>query len=181
MSDGDDIRLVESFRKGDERAFEALVDKYQKVVFNVAFRIVNNQDDAEDITQSVFIRIFQSIADYDPKHKFYSWLYRIAVNESLNHLKSVRPNDDLDNEEVLDERTPHESFEDKETSGKIEDCLDALQTKYRVVIVLRHFNHLSYKEISDILDLPEKTVKSRLFMARQILKDMLVRKGLDSI
>lgn len=176
MSEQEDVLLVRRCLEGDKAAFEAIVEKYQKVVFNLALKMVNNYEDAEDIAQSVFVKIFQNLRGFDPKHKFFSWIYRATINESLNCINQRKPKEELSGESVSQEQTPHETYVDQETSAQVQNAIDDLKPEYKTVILLKHFQNLSYSEISEILDIPEKTVKSRLFTARQLLKEILIKK-----
>jgi RNA polymerase sigma-70 factor (ECF subfamily) len=173
-----DRELVAECLTGSKEAFEALVERYQRVIFNVAYRMVNDYDEAEDITQSVFIKGFESMRSYNPRHKFFSWLYRIAVNESLNHIRARKRMVELSPDMVSGGKTPEEAYGESELSEKLGEALTYLDPSYRIVIVLKHLRDCSYKEISEILQIPEKTVKSRLFTARQLLRGVLVERGL---
>ena len=179
MSEREDLKHIEHYLNGDSAAFELLIDKYQKKVFNLAYRIVNNYNDAEDITQAVFIKAFEKLETYNPKYKFFSWLYRIAINESLNFLDKKKHHEDINQDTISKELTPEEAFNNVELNQNIQDTLMKLKADYRVVMILKHFNNLSYSEISQILNIPEKTVKSRLISARQLVKDMLLKKGIS--
>lgn len=172
-----DETLVQQVLSGKRKAFETLVERYQKTVFNVAFRATKNYDDSQDIAQAVFIKAFENLPNFNAAYKFFSWLYRIAVNESINYLNQRKHTKSIEDEFVSDEKTPDESHEENEVSNQIQDALLEMDVMYRIVIILKHFQYCSYKEISYILDIPEKTVKSRLFTARQLLKDILQRKG----
>ncbi len=176
MPEQDDSILVRLSLGGDQVAFEQLVDRYQKPIFNAALRIINNYEDAADITQLVFIKAFENLESFNPKYKFFSWLYRIAVNESLNYLNGKRQFEHVDEELPSHEKTPHEVVDDLEEKESLQSALMELDEHNRIVVVLRHLHELSYKEISYILDMPEKTVKSRLFTARKLLKDIIQRK-----
>jgi len=154
------------------------VDRYQKVIYNVAIRISGDYDDAEDITQSVFIKVWEKLDTYKPKFKFYSWIYRMAINESLNHIKKRKQQEELDPGMLSEQHTPDQAYAESELSRQIEDALMEVDTHYRMVLVLRHFQNCSYREMAYILNIPEKTVKSRLFTARHILKELLLKKGM---
>jgi RNA polymerase sigma-70 factor (ECF subfamily) len=172
-----DPALVQRCREGDQQAFERLVVRYQKPVFNVALRMLRDPQDASDVAQITFLKAFEHLADYDPSFKFYSWIYRIAVNESLNALGARKPFDGINGEEPDEAPGPDRQVEGEQTLHEIEDALMRLSPELRSVIVLRHFRQLSYQDMSDILGLPEKTVKSRLYSARQLLRDQLLRRG----
>ncbi len=173
-----DKELVERCLQGSERAFETLVDRYQKVVFNVAYRMLNDYDAAEDITQSVFIKGFEKMRSFNPKYKFFSWLYRIAVNETLNYINQRKHLEELGPNMVSPRKSPERAYQEAELSRNVQTALMELEPKYRMVLVLRHFRECSYKEMSAALEIPEKKVKSRLFMARQLLRLVLVERGI---
>ena len=154
MSNTDDTKLIERCRSGDRQAFEALLVKYEKPVFNAAYRMLNSRDDASDITQTVFLKVFESFDQFDPTRRFFSWIYRITLNESINWLSKMNRLEPL----------------------AFEAALMTMKTYYRSVVILKHFLGCSYMEISQILDVPEKKVKSRLYTARQQLKDALTGK-----
>jgi RNA polymerase sigma-70 factor (ECF subfamily) len=174
----DDQAIVRECRKGNRKAFARLVDRYQKPIFNAARRLVNDDDDAQDITQNVFLKVFDNLERYDPRHKFYSWLFRIAVNESLDLLQRRGRQQAIDEEPASPDRNPEDSTRSAELSGMIQDALMDMKTDHRTVIVLRHFQQFSYRDMAELLDIPEKTVKSRLFTARRILRDRLVERGI---
>lgn len=177
MIELNDRQLVQECLKGSKNAFEQLVDKYYKIIFNLAYRMVGQSDDAEDITQTVFIKTYDKLEIYDPQYQFYSWLYRIAVNESLNFLKAKRKYKKLDTEMVSGEKNPEQCCLDSELGVRVQAAIMELDPRYRILILLNHFRYCSYQEISQILDIPEKTVKSRLYTARQLLKDIFIKKG----
>ena len=173
MKEDDDPALVERCREGDGLAFERLVVRYQRPVFNAALRMLHDPQDALDVAQTTFLKAFEHLADYDPSFKFYSWIYRIAVNESLNALSSRKAFQELDGEEPDEGPGPEREAEGEQTRREIEAALMRISPELRAVIVLRHFMHLSYQDMGAILELPEKTVKSRLYSARQLLRDQL--------
>lgn len=178
MQEANDKDLVNRCLKGDRKAFEALLDRYQKPIYNVALRMVNNVDDAADLTQSVFLKAYENLTSYNDQYKFFSWIYRIAVNASLNFLEQKKRCDLLGDQDIPEEPVIETNLEASERIEKLDDALLELKMECRIVIVLRHFHDLSYEEMSHILDIPEKTVKSRLFTARHMLKDILVKAGL---
>jgi RNA polymerase sigma-70 factor (ECF subfamily) len=176
-SNSRDHALIERCKQGDRRALEELVGHYEKPLFNAAYRILGNPDDAADATQVAFMKAFEHLDQYDPKYKFFSWIYRIAVNESINQLKRGRNQQPLDDTEVTDQRGPEATVQAGDLSREIQDGLMELKEDYRTVVVLRHFSECSYRQISEILQIPEKTVKSRLYSARQLIKETLVARG----
>lgn len=163
--------------EGDVEAFGILVDRYQGPVFNVVLRMVRSYEDAKDISQDVFVKAFENLRQFDPKRKFFSWIYRIAINESINFLGKDRPQSDLPAQLTTNRPDPARAYEASETGRQLHRALDELSPDYRAVILLRHFFHLSYREMARILDIPEKTVKSRLFDGRRLLRRVLIEKG----
>lgn len=177
VKEEDDPALVLRCREGDRDAFERLVIRYQKPVFNVALRMLRNRQDALDVAQTAFLKAFEHLADYDPAFRFYSWLYRIAINESLNALALRKPRGELDANAADERPGPDRDAEGDQTLRAIEDALMLLSPELRTVVVLRHITQLSYEDIAEALGLPEKTVKSRLHSARERLRDHLRQCG----
>ena len=178
MIEHDDRTLVRWTLKGDRKAFEELVDRYQRPVFNVALRMVSNTDDAADLSQTVFVKAYEKLRSYNERYKFYSWLYKIAINASINFLEQQKKRDLLGDKELEANSLVDEEFEARERVEKLEDAILLLRPDYRIVIILKHFQDLSYEEIGIILEIPEKTVKSRLFTARGMLRKILEDSGL---
>jgi RNA polymerase sigma-70 factor (ECF subfamily) len=174
VTEHDDLTLVERCRRGDRGGFAELVTRYQKAVFNAALRLLHDAEDARDVAQNTFLKAFEHLAEYDPSFKFYSWLYRIAINESLNALKSRKPRVQISGEEADESPGPDRFAEGHEAHRAIEGALMHLTPELRAVVVLRHLTQLSYQDIGEILQIPEKTVKSRLYSARQLLREQLV-------
>jgi RNA polymerase sigma-70 factor (ECF subfamily) len=177
VTEDDDATLVRRCREGDRTAFEQLVVRYQKPVFNAALRLLRDPEDARDVAQTTFLKVYEHIGDYNPSFKFYSWIYRIAINESLNALGSRKPCEGLNGEEADTAPGPDRQLEGEQTGQAIEEALMRIKPELRAVVVLRHFMQLSYQDMGDILLLPEKTVKSRLYSARQLLRDRLLQRG----
>jgi RNA polymerase sigma-70 factor (ECF subfamily) len=174
MTEDEEHILIEQCKKGDINAYTLLVKEYQNTIFNCAWRIVLNREDAADITQSAFLKLFERIETFDSNRKFFSWMYRIAINEALDHKRRRRTFDEFDEEKhSSDNRAPDASLEDEELKATIAACLRRLPDDARVVITLKHFSGLSYNEIGEILEIPERTVKSRLYSARQKMKNLL--------
>ena len=176
-SDEDDDRvLVERYLSGDRDAFTALVVRYQRPIYNASFWILRKAEDANDITQIVFLKVAERLDEYDPRFKFFSWIYRIAVNESLNLLRRNGREEALDEEidlPALDTKSPERIVSEAQVSRRIQSALMSMPTNDRMVLTLRHFSECSYQEIGEILGLDEKTVKSRLFEARHRLRELL--------
>jgi RNA polymerase sigma-70 factor (ECF subfamily) len=176
MDNDVDQALVERYRRGDQEAFTELVVKYQRPIYNAAFWILRSADDASDIAQVVFMKVAEHLEAFDSQHRFFSWIYRIAVNESLNLLRRNGHEEALDEEMDVPDRddvNPESRFSTAEQSRLIHRALMGLSANDRTILTLRHFSELSYQEIADVLEIDEKTVKSRLFEARHRLRDAL--------
>jgi len=172
----DDARLLQRFRQGDRQAFESLVLRYQKPIYNAAFWVLRKAEDASDVTQTVFLKVVERLDDYDPQYKFFSWIYRIAVNESLNVLRRHGHETELDEDAEYEgpaSGSPEWQLGERERERRLQDAMMSLATNDRVVLTLRHFSECSYQEIAEVLEIDEKTVKSRLFDARQRLRAQL--------
>jgi RNA polymerase sigma-70 factor, ECF subfamily len=126
----------------------------------------------------VFLKVIENLHNYDPRYKFFSWIYRIALNESINCLKKQNRLDPLDWEPVSDTSGPEEQTGSEQVSQGMQTALMTIKAEYRTVIVLKHFVDCSYQEIGQILNMPEKKVKSRLYTGRQLLKEALTKSGM---
>ena len=167
-----DKLLVTRCLAGDETAFEGLVERYQRVLFTVAVRMVGDRDEAADATQNAFVKAYRKLDTFDPAVKYFSWIYRILYNESLNNRRSRRAFEPLTPDLAL-VASPADMLDAAERRERVQSAILALPPAYREVIVLRFFGELSYGEIADTTGLPVKTVKSRLHTARQRLASLL--------
>lgn len=181
MSTFDDQALVRKCLAGETEAFGELIDRHQRALFNTALRMTGDSEEAADLTQGAFVKAYEKLDSYRPEHKFFSWIYRILVNETINALKQRRQQQGLDMEPESSDPTPDELHETNVRNLRIETALRELSFDYRLVIVLRYFNDMSYQEMSEILAVPEKTVKSRLYSARQNLASILGRMGVVTL
>jgi RNA polymerase sigma-70 factor (ECF subfamily) len=168
---------VERCLEGDLDAFGSLIERYQRPVFNTVLHMVGDAEDAREVCQQAFMKAFEHLSSYDRDRKFFSWIYRVAVNESINFIKARRPHESLNENLEHPRPNPAEHFQELEQWTHLHEAIMKLEPNYRAVVILRHFIHLSYREVSDILNLPEKTVKSRLFTARQLLREALEARG----
>jgi RNA polymerase sigma-70 factor (ECF subfamily) len=177
MYEQEDLEAVRGCLEGDIDAFEPVIVRYEKQVMSLAYRIVRNAEDARDVAQGVFIKAFSRLSSYSPQYRFFSWLYRIAVNESLNFVEKrdrrIDPSISLPNDAVSD---PEDLFEIGEMNTRIHRAMEDLNPAQRALLALS-IDGLPYKEIGEMLGLPEKKVKSRLFEARHRLREILVRDG----
>ena len=173
FSPEDDAALVRQSLAGESAAFGVLVTQYQKVLYTVAVRMLGNAEDARDATQDAFVKAYQRLATFDPAYRFFSWMYRILVNECLNVIRGRHPQEPLV-ADIAAAGSPFESTAAQERRVQVEAALQQLSPEYRAVIVLRHFVGNSYSEIAEALAIPERTVKSRLYTARQLLGEQLL-------
>ena len=185
----EDYEFVSLCKKGDVDAFEVLVKNHQKRMLNIAYRMVGNYEDACDIVQDAFISAYRNLKSFKGKAKFSTWLYTIVMNLSKNRLKQLKTQlhrekfsiDDpvLKNDGQirgeLASREPSvlESLERRNIQQKVQECINSLDEDFREVLILRDIQGFSYDEINDLLKIPEGTVKSRLFRAREAMKDCL--------
>lgn len=177
MSEPDDTTLMERCTQGDRQAFETLLVRYEKPVYNAAYRMLHSRDDARDVTQTVFLKVYENLDSYDPQYRFFSWIYRIALNESINLIKKTSRLEPLESDTESHAKGPEQQASSDEMSEEVQTALMAIKSDYRSIVVLKHFLGCSYSEISEILEVPEKTVKSRLYTARQLLKQQLDQNG----
>ena len=189
MTRKEEAALVQRIQNGDADAFAVLMEEYQKKVYLLALRTVGNQQDAEDMTQEAFLRAYRSIHSFRGDSKLSVWLYRLTTNLCIDLLRSrgrkptvsltVEDNDEDTQElDVTDERyDPEEIFQRRELQRAVQRGLAALPEDYRVILVLRELEGLSYAEIGEVLGLEEGTVKSRLFRARKKLCAFLIEDG----
>lgn len=183
-----DFENIEELKKGSERAFRLLVEKYQKLVVNTCLGIVHNKTDAEDIAQEVFIEVYRSVQNFRSDSKLSTWLYRIAVNRSLNHIrdnkkhqwfKSLNEEVDKTNEvrslSTSKADTPEYELEKSERAKMLHMVIDALPKNQRIAFTLSKYEDLSYKEISEVMDVSVSSVESLLFRAKKNLQKKLLK------
>jgi RNA polymerase sigma-70 factor (ECF subfamily) len=169
----DDGAAVKRCLTGEPAAFEVLVGRYQHIMFNVALRMLGDYEDARDAAQNTFVKAFEKLGTYDQERRFFSWLYRILVNECLNLRRRPATEPLGDNEPAMSESFDADAVETAERKRDVRQAILSLSPAYREVIVLRHFAALSYEQMSDAIGVPAKTVKSRLHTARQQLASEL--------
>lgn len=182
-----DTQLVDKVLNGDTGAFELLILKYQNQVFYAANNIVKNKEFAEDISQDAFLRAYEKLDTLQNKEQFFPWLKRIAINLARNHYVRGKRIVDIESEESDDNYfenriaggdSPEDYIIKDELKKYVRMFVDALPERLRTVVILREVEDMSYEEIADILNIPLGTVRSRLFNARQIIKDRLIKQGL---
>jgi len=173
-NDAEDLADVVRCLAGDHAAFQNLVDRYHRPFFTFALRVLGNREEASDAVQTAFVKVYENLGTFDQGRRFFSWAYRILVNESLNVRRAQWPSEPIDPNLVADSSSPLEDVERKERRHQVQAAILQLPVEYRDVIVLHYFSGLAYEEISDTLGVPQKTVKSRLYTARQRLAAALL-------
>ena len=191
MSKVIDAALIKKAKNGDISAFEDLIDRHQQKVFNIAYRMCGNYDDASDMAQEALIKAYLNFDKFDGKSQFSTWLYRVTTNSCLDQIKKNKkiPLTSLDSEIETNEgstvreiesrgKTPEQELESKELSKEINECIKQLPAKHRTVIILRDINGMAYEEIAKTLNCSVGTVKSRVNRARSALKKLLTNSEL---
>ena len=179
----DEDSWVKAALRGDTNAFAPLVDQYKAPVYNLAYRMLGNREDAEDAAQETFLRAYSQIHSYDPSRKFSSWLLSITAHHCIDQLRRRRfawlPIEALDSAEWLwsNRDRPEETVIDGQDRDEVRELLRLLPPKYRLVIVLRYWYDQSYAEIAQITKMSESAVKTRLHRAREMLSEHLKGSG----
>jgi len=183
-----DAELIEDFLSGSEEAFNRLVLRHQKMVFNIAYRYLGNYDDASEVAQDAFVKVYKSLGKFRGESKFSTWLCSIVLNLSRNRCRKMKGKKFYSLDEPIDtgegevrlqiadnSEGPDEALEKKEMRSRIHACLNRLSPEYREALVLRDIRGMDYNHISHVLNCAEGTVKSRLYRGRMELRKMLER------
>ena len=181
----DDRSLVGRILGGERDLFTVLMSRYEKRIINYVYRITHRYEEAHDLAQEIFVKVYLALDRYDPKYQFSTWLFRIAQNSAIDALRKksitevplARPTDDepsgMEREFADGGVSPYRALKNKQLSAAIDDAVGKLPADYRELIQLRHFAELSYEEIASMKKLPLGTVKNKLFRARNLLKEAL--------
>ncbi|HFE64987.1 RNA polymerase subunit sigma-24 [candidate division KSB1 bacterium 4484_188] len=181
----EDKRLIKSALQGDQKAYEALLNKYRNLVFTIMIKMVRNPQEAEDLTQEAFMKAFHSLTSFNEEFAFSTWLMKIATNNCIDFLRKrklrtysihepIQYKDEKIEVEIPDaEPGPEKNVLQRERKQMLEEAIARLPERYRYVIILRHKEEKSYEEISEILNLPLGTIKAQIFRAREILNKNL--------
>ena len=185
--DPTDEARVRAVLSGDRDRFELLVERYQTRLVNYLYRMVRNLEEAHDLTQEVFIRVYQALDRYDSQYRFSTWLFRVAQNAAIDVIRKRRiqlvpltRRADEGSDATVDLELPDgqptalESLQGRELDASIRAAIDTLPWEYRELILLRHYGELAYEEIAEVKAMPLGTVKNKLFRARQMLKQQLL-------
>jgi RNA polymerase sigma factor (sigma-70 family) len=183
-----DLLLVERARKGDEKAFAALLHRYRDSIFFMLLKMVNNSSDAEDLTIEAFGKAFRSLETFTPNFAFSTWLFKIATNNCIDFIrkKQASPSiidqgtDEMDSYTIniqSDTPDPEEDLINRQKFAQLREVVNQLKPRYKNLIELRYYKEYSYDEISKELDLPIGTIKAQLFRAKSLLYNILNKKG----
>ncbi|MFQ5823130.1 MAG: RNA polymerase sigma factor [bacterium] len=176
--------LIDKIISGDTKAFQSLIEKYQRLVSHIVFRMISNKSDREDVCQDVFIKVYQNLSNFQFESKISTWIAKIAYNTSINHLKKKKvplfndcSSENKSIEDYLSNHTSPEEFaEDSDLALRLQNEINKLPVQFRTILTLYHLDEMSYAEIVEIMGLPDGTVKSYLFRARKLLKKRLITK-----
>lgn len=186
----EDAQLVKRCLRGDGKAFEELLSKYRRPVYSICLRMVRNETDAEDLAQETFVRTFNVLDRYNPSYPFSSWLYRITSNLCIDFIRKRRKgvfsldepvsgdDGDMPRQIAADSGDPERDLHTREMMAVLEEAVATLPEHYRMIVILRHQEQLSYEEISDNLGIPLGTVKARIHRARNMIKNYFQEKGM---
>ncbi|MDD5455305.1 MAG: sigma-70 family RNA polymerase sigma factor [Candidatus Ratteibacteria bacterium] len=177
MTKNEDFILVRKARLGDKDAFRQLVEEYKKQVYFIAYRMTNNHADADDLSQEAFVKAYQSIGSFKGKSSFFTWLYRITINITLNYLKKAGKNQPFELDENISiadsSLSPDKVLQQRQLHEQITKAINSLPVKEKAVVELAVLEGLPHKQIAQILGCREKTASWRLFQARKKLKEKL--------
>lgn len=193
----DERQLVERAQAGDQDAFQEIVQRYQRKVYSICYGMLKNQQDALDVSQDVFIKVFRYLKNFNHSSSFYTWLYRITVNKCIDFIRkqnrraeldyndAVAPGEGVDGDENILPSTlgmqPDRVYARKELREKMLEALESLSEKHRTILILREVEGLAYEEIADVLGISKGTVMSRLFHARRYFQDAMQQYLGDSL
>ena len=175
-----DETLVRLCLRGDRAAFAEIVTRYQKQIFSLAYRLTNQVEDAQDLAQEAFLKIYQVLGKYDTSRPFFPWMYKVAANVCYTALRK-RPQDEVPLDKVIEfaptipqaATQPEDYTETKEIQRAVQEALSGLPDKYKVPLVLRYLEDMTYQQIADVMDLPLTTIETRLFRGKSLLQKRL--------
>lgn len=186
-----DLKLIQRCKRGEESAFKAVLDRYRAPIYNLCWRMTRHDEDARDLAQDVFIKVFRLLDRFDENYAFHSWLFRIATNHCIDHLRRNRlrflsleqdggsPDEESAMQVAADDPGPDQVLQSSQALEKLEEVIAELPPHYRVITLLRHDQQLSYEEIAESLQLPLGTVKARIHRARNMIQQMLAARNYE--
>lgn len=181
-----EIGLIKKAKYGDIEAFAHIINIYKNKIFSICYRMLGNKEEAEDISQETFLKVYSNLEKYNEKYKFSTWIYKVATNLCIDRIRKRKPiyslDSDWDNDEAIDwysiiadkGKTPEEVLIDNEQSNLVQEIFIRLPIKYRTIMTLRYVNELSLQEISEVVGLPTSTVKTRLHRGREYARQFLM-------
>ena len=172
----DDNELVYEVIHGSTSSFEVLIDRYQKTIFNMMLRMVNDTETAKDLTQDLFVQAYERLGGFNFRFRFFSWIYRMALNKAIDWNRKRKPTCQLELADSQLSDTPV-SNDSEIRSNLLQVALLRLNPKYRALVLLKYYCDLSYEEIQETTGVPLKKVRSRLFIAREMLRKELIING----
>ena len=177
--------LIQKAIAGDETAYRTLLENYRGAIFNLLYKMVRNREETEDLVQEAFMKAFKALPSFNEEYAFSTWLYKIAINNCIDHMRKKRlktysinkpvqsKDGELDREFPDTSMSPDKDLLSEERTNLIEEAIEELPENYKIAIVLRHSEERSYEEIAQLLNIPLGTVKARIFRAREMLKKKL--------
>ncbi len=193
LSAATDCDLIERATSGREDGFEEIVRRYQRPIAAYVYRMIGDYESSLDLTQEVFIKIYASLTRYRPEYKFSTWIYRIAHNVAVDHLRrstsrrersltlETSDAEEFERPLFMNAPNPEQESEREERRVEIEAVIGSLPPAYRELIVLRHAHDMNYDEIAEVTNLPLGTVKNRIFRAREAMRGMFIKRGITGI
>lgn len=191
MKSDPDIGLVQKAKKGNRAAFGELANRYYEMVYVLAYGVVNNREVARDVTQDVFIKVYERLHKFDEKSKFKTWLYRVSVNAAIDQHRKKKPVQSIDVTDAAEESdrapvvmtdtapSPRDQAHQEELKARMKEALSKLSEDHRAILILREWQGLSYQEIAESLEIDHGTVMSRLFYARKKLGEVLTAQNMN--
>lgn len=183
-----EIKLAQLARNGDRLAFRELVDLYQNKIYHLAYRMLGNIHEAEDVVQETFLRVYNNLGRFDPSQKFSTWIYRIGTNLCIDHLRkrkrksslsldaNLYDSDHVDGHNLMptdEAEQPENRLILSETKRQVREAVDNLPEQYKSIVILRYLHDMSLQEVSEVLDMPVTTIKTRLHRAREYLRKQM--------
>ncbi len=174
MINKDDNVLVKEIIAGEVRSFEVLIDRYQKMIFNMVLRMVGNPETAKDLSQDIFVKVYENLDHFNFRFRFFSWIYRITINETLTWIKRNPKMQELTQVEQLAGENQYED-EDERKAALLTTGIQSLAPDYQVLLNLKYYQGLSYEEMAEVNGISIEKVRSRLFIAREQLRRILLQ------
>ncbi|MFC5602018.1 RNA polymerase sigma factor [Sporosarcina koreensis] len=176
----DEQRLIQQVLAGDKQAYAHIINKYKNQLYATILRMTKNPQDAQDLVQDAFIKVYRNLGKYDASGSFSSWLYRVAINHCMDEFRKKRYSTiqvEIDEAKVVNREHPEVVFLKKEKSRQLERLIATLPEDERLIILLRYVNEISYEEIGEVMDVPLSTVRNKLHRAKKKMRETVKREG----